>query len=543
MISVSEDFKTAMTAPVRKFVTEVFMQEDQNNLEALSHYTDEDRVKKWTIERIGDNSKFFGYTVCQKIKLDMVDMPSLVEPISKSSIKVNLGSVLKSGNIEYTSFPTFYLTERNRHEEEGYVSLTAYDKIYESANHLVGELGITAPYTIKQFAQACADFLDVELYLEGIAEDDFMFNLSYDSGANFGGSETLRDCLNAVAEATQTICFIGHDDRLRFRRLDVSGDPVLTITPEDYSEFGHSENRRLVSVEHVTELGDNVGIESKISGTTQYVRNNPFWENREDIGEIVEHATANAYMLTIAQFDCSYRSFSLLEIGDKIELEMLNGDVENSYVLDSAITYDGGCSERLQWDYQNTDSQVNTNPSTLSDALNYTYARVDKIAREIVLQANRIEANEEQLSTLQIDTEKIMGTVKDVENFMDETTGEIEKLTKEVATKVSAEDVKIMIESTLEDGVDKVTTSTGFTFNAEGLHIAKEGSDLDTTLSEDGMVIHRGSTAVLTVNNEGVKAEDLHATTYLIIGENSRFEDYYDKGPRTGCFWIGTATV
>ena len=51
------------------------------------------------------------------------------------------------------------------------------------------------------------------------------------------------------------------------------------------------------------------------------------------------------------------------------------------------------------------------------------------------------------------------------------------------------------------------------------------------------MTVHRGNEEVLTANNEGVKAEDLHATTYLIIGNNSRFEDF--KNDRSACFWIG----
>ena len=50
------------------------------------------------------------------------------------------------------------------------------------------------------------------------------------------------------------------------------------------------------------------------------------------------------------------------------------------------------------------------------------------------------------------------------------------------------------------------------------------------------MKIFRSSTEVLTADNEGVKAEDLHATTYLIIGETSRLED---KDGRTVCYWIG----
>lgn len=544
MLNVSDSFKTAMTAPVRRFVTEVYMQEDPNNLDNLSHYTHEDRIKQWSVEKVGDKSKFFGYSICHKLKIEMVDLPDEVQPISKSSFKVNLGIVLDSGDIEYTSFPTFYLTEKNRAEEDGDISMVAYDKIYECSNHLVGEIGVTAPYTIRDFAQACADFLGIELHLDGVPEDDFMFGLTYESGANFSGAETVRDALNAVAEATQTICFIDHSDRLCFKRLDVSGEPVVTIAPTDYYKFSHSENRRLVSVEHVTELGDNVALASKISGTTQYVRNNPFWENREDIAAIVEHATANVYMLTVHQFDCTYRGFPLLELGDKIELQQVcvDGCVENSYVLDSIVTYDGGYSERVQWDYQNTETQVSTNPSNLGDALNHTYARVDKVNREIVLHASRIEANTEQLSTIHLDTEKIMNTVKETETYLNEVSGELEKLTNEVNTKVTSEDVQIQIESTLEQGVDKVTTKTGFTFNEDGLHIEKDGSDISTTVSEDGMEIHRGSSSVLVVNNEGVKAEDLQATTYLIIGENSRFEDYYDKGPRTGCFFIGTTT-
>jgi hypothetical protein len=58
-----------------------------------------------------------------------------------------------------------------------------------------------------------------------------------------------------------------------------------------------------------------------------------------------------------------------------------------------------------------------------------------------------------------------------------------------------------------------------------------------TTITEDGMVVYRDETAVLTANNEGVDAVNLHASTYLIVGGKSRFETYGDN--RTGCFWIG----
>ena len=60
---------------------------------------------------------------------------------------------------------------------------------------------------------------------------------------------------------------------------------------------------------------------------------------------------------------------------------------------------------------------------------------------------------------------------------------------------------------------------------------------MTTQITEDGMTVYRDNTAVLIANNVGVDAVNLHATTYLIIGNNSRFEDYGEN--RTGCFWIG----
>ena len=52
------------------------------------------------------------------------------------------------------------------------------------------------------------------------------------------------------------------------------------------------------------------------------------------------------------------------------------------------------------------------------------------------------------------------------------------------------------------------------------------------------MTVKKGNEDVLTANNEGVKAIDLHATTYLIVGDYSRFENYGTQA-RTACYWIG----
>ena len=127
---------------------------------------------------------------------------------------------------------------------------------------------------------------------------------------------------------------------------------------------------------------------------------------------------------------------------------------------------------------------------------------------------------------------------ENVNTTIDGLNKDIETLTQKVEATVTSEEVKLEVQKQLENGVDSVTTSTGFTFNQEGLTIQKSGSEMETVVNEDGMTVKRGGQEVLKANNTGVDAINLHATTYLIVGNNSRFEDY-DNGSRTGCFWIG----
>lgn len=91
------------------------------------------------------------------------------------------------------------------------------------------------------------------------------------------------------------------------------------------------------------------------------------------------------------------------------------------------------------------------------------------------------------------------------------------------------------------DGINSITTSTGYTFDADGLRISKDNQEIENKITNEGMYVTRDDVPILTANSDGVKALNLTAEQYLIVGKNSRFEDYTgDSGEaRTGCFWIG----
>lgn len=158
----------------------------------------------------------------------------------------------------------------------------------------------------------------------------------------------------------------------------------------------------------------------------------------------------------------------------------------------------------------------------------------------------------EQVSNINTTTGEITASVTklkdEITGQLDETIDNIERLQEKVDLKMSSEDVKIEIQKIVDNGTSRVDTGTGFTFNDEGLTIDKKDSEgnpisqTNTKITENGMTVNSYTTgkAVLTANKDGVDAENLHATTYLIINGKSRFENYKVNGEnRIGCFWIG----
>ena len=539
MLTLSNTHAQKINSPVRSIFARVELYNSSSTLAATYNYND--ALISYSIERVGDETKFFGYGICQKINVKLRDVERSISITTDNYMKISITSIENSAENYVYPYPIFYVSEVHRNENNNELSITAYDSLYKAAKHTVSELNLTAPYTIEEFATACATLLGLSLSIVNIADTDTCFDTSYDEGANFDGTETIRDALNAVAEATQTIYYINNEEKLTFKRLDVSGDSVLTIDKSKYFSLNNKTNKRLATICHATELGDNVSASITESGSTQYIRDNPFWDLRDDIETLVNNALAATGGLTINQFDCSWRGDYSLEIGDKISLVTKDNSTSISYVLNDTISYDGGLSEKTKWSYSNNDVETASNPTTIGDALKQTYARVDKANKQIELVASENAANSEKIANMQIDVNGISAEVKQVKDDFNSNievvNGDIQTLTKKVNAAMTAEDVKLEIKSELSNGVTKVETTTGFTFNDEGLTVSKNGSEMTTQITEDGMTVFRDNTAVLIANNVGVDAVNLHATTYLIIGSNSRFEDYGED--RTGCFWIG----
>lgn len=501
----------------------------------LHTYSYNDDLISFEVSRVGDEAKFFGFGICQKVNIKLLDTKRQKDITTSNSFKLYLD--------DKNLFPTFKVSEVHRDENTNELSITAYDCIYRASNHYANEV-ILSGYTIKEYAIAAANILGATLDIVGF-EDESCFDTYYPEGANIDGTETLREMFDDVAEATQSIYYLDNTNTIIFKRMDRDGEPVLTITKEDYFKLDSKTNRRLTAIASITELGNNVENSMEQTGTTQYVRDNVFWNLRDDIGGFVDAALAAIGGFTINQFNCDWRGNYGLEIGDKIGLITKDDDLVYSYVLNDVLTYNGGFNQKTQWTYNNSDAETETNPSSIGEMIKHTYALVDKINRQIKLVASETTENSENIASIILNTESITQSVKAMEEItttaLGNMSGEIAELTNKVEQVVTEEEVRIMIEEELSNGVDKITTSTGFTFDDVGLTVSKSDSEMTTTITEDGMRVYKNGEEMLTANNTGVYATNLHANTYLIVGKYSRFEDYEsNKGSRTGCFWLGS---
>lgn len=170
-----------------------------------------------------------------------------------------------------------------------------------------------------------------------------------------------------------------------------------------------------------------------------------------------------------------------------------------------------------------------------------TQSDIDGLKETTSNQGQIIQTQESRLSDLEVNTNAITATVQRVESetktSLDGVEESMKELREQVSLSLTSDQVNIAIEKKLEEGVEMVKTSTGFTFDEQGLTVSKSGSEMTTQITEDGMSVSRNNDQVLVANSQGVQATNLHANTYLIISERARLEAYGTD--RVACFWIG----
>lgn len=160
--------------------------------------------------------------------------------------------------------------------------------------------------------------------------------------------------------------------------------------------------------------------------------------------------------------------------------------------------------------------------------------KIVQTAEDIRLESSETFASKEEHANLTVRVDGVSAKVAQQVSDLD--------AVRESVTSVqqTAEQIDIKVQKIVDNGVSKVATTTGYTFDEDGLKIKKFGEEMKNKLDNTGMYVTRSGETILQANNEGVIATDVKVRNYLIIGSHARFEDYTDgsDSKRTACFFI-----
>ena len=550
----NQDFLNEINNPVRKIWACVELRDSSSTL--LQTFFKTDKLVSLKVDRVGEG-KFFGFGVCQKLTLELLDTNREIEINSDCYFVVKFGYYNIYPRFIDCGLPYFYITEVHRDEITNKITVIAYDKLYQASNYTTSSLNkYVSTFTVKYLADVCSGYLGLDgeavLVNADIAADEAFNRIyAYSSNSqnisnfiNIDGTETFRELLDDIAEATQTIYFI-QNDQLCFLRLSDQDSWAQSIRKDSIFDFNVSGEKAISAITSTNELGDAVTASTGLSGTNVFVKDNMLWDLQEDIAGLVDAALQKVKGFTMNQFNLKWRGNPLLTIGDRLSVETkLDSNFElDVYYINSTLTYDGGLQEEISWEYSESDLETANNPTSLGDVLNQTSAKVDKVNKEIELLVSNVNSLSEFVLNEDGITASVMEKVDNKgyaskEDIPD--TSDLEDRISKAETALSYDGLKITIGDYIanEGAIQEVITVTGFTFNEKGLTVEKANSEMKTYITEDGMVVERSGKPMLTANNKGVDAVNLKASTFLIVGYNSRFEDYKNK-ERTGCFWIG----
>jgi len=242
----------------------------------------------------------------------------------------------------------------------------------------------------------------------------------------------------------------------------------------------------------------------------------------------VEQATTEE----IQDYDLVEQLNAILEQGKLYETNMIVedvandtgtiGDIEVNYLTNT--TFNGVYASRAELNITQ-----NSIESTVSETFTTSVQPVIDSVDALGEQLQNTEAN-------------LQSNIDDVSNSLGNyaLNSSLVTVTNTVSNIQTALNQQILVSKELqENGVTKVTTTTGFTFDENGLAITKTGADTKTVIDEDGMTVYSATgsseTPLLNVDSQGVDTENLHVRTYTQIGNHSRLQDYEDG---TAIFYI-----
>ena len=412
----------------------------------------------------------------------------------------------------YKAFGKYIIKSQKYDDDAGTLNLECYDLMLQSMIPYDLLLDYSVGITVKDLLDAICARLGWSIGYTTFTNSGVVID-----GEKFDNTYTYRDVLDQIAQVAAGVIAFKNDalcvlyptstgeiiDASNLRSLTIGekygpvNSVVLARTPQEDNIF--AQDTESVTANGLTEVK---------------IANNQIMDShREDfISAILERLNGLEFWL----YDLQSFGIGYLDLCDIFTLETMDGQQYQTIMLVDELQITQGLSENSSLEAPEVTETDYTTASTTDRLLNKTILKVDKQAQEITALVSRTEQVESDVGGLAAEVTRMAEVMIDSDSV----------------------DIKI---SKAVGGIDSVTTSTGYTFDENGLKISKSGEAMENRLDNTGMYVTRDGEQILGANHDGVQALNLTSRKFLIVGDNSRFENYDDGtgSKRTACFYIG----
>lgn len=439
-----------------------------------------------------------------------------------------------------------FITEKPTRPTANTMKITAYDRVSRLDKDMSQWLASLPqwPYKLLDLAKLVCSACGLELVNSAIPNGDYEVQAFSASGISG------RKLMQWVGQIAGRFCRATPEGKLELAWYTPSG---ITIRPtgerfyyQNTLRYEDYETAKIEKVQlHLTEddIGavwpDGEGEKNTYTITGNYLLTTQTTEALTPLAQTLFDQLKN-----VTYTPCSIAIPACLDIraGHTVQITDLNGKTITAYVMTKTQK---GQRDTLECtgSYKRNSSAAFNNQSY--QALNGKILEIRQKVEGVFITARNLETDaqviREDITELTLEADRLRTTVTDTQEAVGGMGENLAKTTKKIsAMEQTSEKMSLQLQQISENGTTKVTTTTGFTFNEDGMDVDKSDSTTKTTVTPDGMKVYRKSgvdTEVLAATSEGVDATNLHAKTYLTIGGRSRFENYGTD--RTGCYWIG----
>lgn len=531
-------------------------------------------MKKFKIESsCYVNDKFIGTTVAKKITVEMFNNGQY--DLEDKVITVKTGIQIDE-KIEYVPMGTFIIEKPTTEEISTNTQFTGYD--YMIKFNVAYTDRVTYPIKAVELLKDLCNQVGVECGVTEFINSNYMI-----LGNPFTNNEDCKTVLSNIAQLAGGFAYVGRDNKLYIRTLETT-DKLLrvkdvhfmsvadlnntiinkTVNSSDIADekidgnnyFEFSKNNKFGKVNSlILRLskveGENTVVQNeesiKENGLTEItIEDNYFLTDKEEREKVIYGIWGKLEGLEYLPFETKDYGFPYLDLGDMICINDTEDNEYISYVFDYTFEYNGIYSGNLKTKALTKTQTAYKNTLDVKTKFRNVEYKVDKINGEISsVVATQKEIKDELKDKETTNNNKYQEIIKKLGDKAQK--DDVISLENKVETIQNDTEYAIKVSEDIQvNGVSKVKTETGYTFDNDGLKIEKTNARTKSKLNEAGLEIKdaTGSSEESLLfagydKNIGetiVKSKNMTVEKYLTIGTYSRIEDY-EKG--TGVFWIG----